>query len=91
MRIKNRQHKRERKKDARKPGREFHQHVRGLSPENILGDRAAESSPQTLALWPLHQDHKDHEYTDQHKEHQAETNQKIHREAKYEYLMANDK
>jgi len=59
--VKDTQHKRQHEKNSREPAGEFHQHVGGLSAENILSYAPAESGAKTLALWPLHQDEQGHQ------------------------------
>ena len=83
VRIKDRHPKREREKNARQPGREFHQHIGRLCSKNVFRDRAAKCRTQAFALWPLHQDHQDHEQRHQHEKRQTQIDQQIHRDAKY--------
>ena len=59
--VKNTQHKRQDEENSREPAGEFHQHVGGLSTENILSHPSAESGAKTLAFRPLHQDDQGHQ------------------------------
>ncbi len=61
MRVKNREKKAERKKDAREPSGDFGQNVRGLRAENIFRDAAAESRAEAFTFRPLHQDDENHQ------------------------------
>src|SRR6266498_2283199 len=54
MSVQNRQPKREREENASEPGREFHQHVRGLCAENVFRDTPAKCGAQAFAFWTLH-------------------------------------
>lgn len=61
MRVENREHKSDQKKEAGQVTGELDQDIGGLSAENILGHASAESRAKTLALGTLHQDDKDHQ------------------------------
>ena len=62
LRVKNTQHKRQYEENSREPAGEFHQHVGGLSAENILSHAPAKSGTKTLTLRPLHQDDQGHQH-----------------------------
>ena len=76
--VKDAQHKRQHEKNPREPAGEFHQHVGGLSAENILSHAAAESGAKTLALRPLHQDDKGHQHCNQHVDAEENVDQDVH-------------
>jgi len=64
--VKDTQHERQHEENSREPAGEFHQHVGGLSAENILSHAPAEGRAKALALRPLHQDDKGHQHCNQH-------------------------
>jgi len=76
--VKDTQHKRQHEKNSREPAGEFHQHVGGLSTENILSHAPAESGTKTLALWPLHQDYQGHQQCNQHVDSKENVNEDVH-------------
>ena len=85
MRIKDRQGKCQHEKNADQPCGELHQDVGRLRAKDIFRDPAAKCRPQTLALWPLHQDNQHHEHRHEHEKSQQQVDQKIHRDAKYRW------
>ena len=76
--VKDTQHKRQQEKNSREPAGEFHQHVGGLSAENVLSHAPAESSAKTLALRPLHQDDQGHQYRNQHIDDEDYVDENVH-------------
>jgi hypothetical protein len=83
VRIQDGQGKGEHKKYRGQPCGEFHQHVGCLRAENIVSNPTTKRRTQAFALWPLHQDDKNHQHGNQRKKYEAKVNQQVHREAKY--------
>ena len=59
--VKDVQHKGQHEKNSREPAGEFHQHIGGLSAENIFRHASAERRAEAFAFRALHQDDEHHE------------------------------
>ena len=76
--VKDTQHKRQHKENSGEPAGEFHQHIGGLSAENILSHASAESGAKTLALGPLHQNDQGHQHCNQHVDGEDYVDENVH-------------
>ena len=76
--VKDVQHKGQHEKNSREPAGEFHQHVGGLSAENILSHASAESGAKALALRALHQDDQGHQHCNQHVDGEDNVDENVH-------------
>lgn len=82
--VKDAEDKRQNEENSGQPAGKFHQHIGGLSAENILSHTATEGSTEALAFGPLHQDDQRHQQRNQHVDSENNVDQNVHfREREY--------